>query len=165
MRASPVGARPRPRVRAALALLVGAFAIAQVVRRPGLTNPPSEPARAISAHVPVPPDVGRILRRACYDCHSHETRWPAYARVAPVSWLVARDVRVARSDLDFSDWSVDPVREPTPAQRLGGICHDVRRRIMPPRSYTLMHPAARLSPWDVARLCAWTDGARAGLPP
>jgi hypothetical protein len=150
-------------LRTLLALLAVGFAVAQVVRRPRLANPPREPARAIAAHVPVPPEVDRLLRRACFDCHSHETRWPLYARLAPVSWLVARDVRAGRSDLNFSDWSRDPEREPTPDQRLGGICHDVRRGIMPPRSYTLMHPAARLSSTDVERVCAWTAAARAAL--
>ncbi len=53
----------------------------------GQLNPPVE------AEVPAPATVRVILRRACYDCHSNETVWPWYSQVAPVSWLVARDVR------------------------------------------------------------------------
>jgi hypothetical protein len=50
-------------------------------------NPP------VTRDVPAAPQVKAILRRACYDCHSNETRWPWYSCIAPVSWLIARDVR------------------------------------------------------------------------
>jgi len=145
---------------AALLVLLGA---AQLIRRPFLNNPPVVPAMLLQTHVQVPADVDSILRRACYDCHSNETRWPLYARVAPVSWLVARDVTGARSDLNFSEWGTDPEREPTPGQRLGGICSDLRKGIMPPRSYLLMHRGARVSPAQVERICQWTTTARQQL--
>jgi hypothetical protein len=106
-------------------------------------------------HVQVPSEIDSMIRRACYDCHSNETRWPAYAWVAPVSWLVARDVRRARSDLNFSEWGTDPDREPTPTQRLGGICSDLRKGIMPPR--------ARVSNIELERICQWTLEAREQL--
>lgn len=137
------------------------FVLAQFVQRPNLENPPVAPERRLQAHVPVPADIDTILRRACYDCHSNETRWPLYARIAPGSWLVARDVRQARSDLNFSEWGTDPDREPTPAQRLGGICSDLRKGTMPLRSYLLLHPRARVSPPEVERVCQWTTAARA----
>ncbi len=50
------------------------------------SNPPVEEEILAS------PEVKTILKRACYDCHSHETIWPSYSRVAPVSWLLAWDV-------------------------------------------------------------------------
>ena len=53
-------------------------------------NPP------VASDLDAPADVKSILRRACYDCHSNETRWPWYAYVAPVSWLVAHDVEEGR---------------------------------------------------------------------
>ena len=56
----------------------------------GAVNPP------VTQDLPAPPEVKAILRQACYDCHSHETRWPWYGRVAPSSWLVARDVSAGR---------------------------------------------------------------------
>lgn len=105
--------------------------------------------------VTVPRSVDSLLRRSCYDCHSDETRWPWYSHVAPVSWLVIHDVRHARGDLDFSRWSTDPVREPTPQQQFRWMCEDVRRDIMPPRLYLLMHADARLTEADKNLLCAW----------
>lgn len=111
-------------------------------------------------HVDVPPRIRSLLDRACADCHSDRTRWPWYARVSPVSWLIHRDVQEGRGNLDFSSWSVDPTREPTPDQRLRWMCENARDRSMPPRLYRWMHPEARLSEADVDALCAWTDRAR-----
>jgi hypothetical protein len=148
----------------AFATFLVVFAGLQFVRRPTFRNPPVAPSRALQTHVQVPADVDTILRRSCYDCHSNETQWPLYARVSPVSWLVARDVRQGRADLNFSEWTTDPDMEPTPAQRLGGICSDLRKGIMPLRSYRVMHPNSRLSALQVERVCAWTQAARVQLP-
>ena len=52
----------------------------------------------------VPEEVGLILKTSCYDCHSNETRYPWYAYIAPVSWLVVKDVKNGRGDLNFSEW-------------------------------------------------------------
>ena len=54
-------------------------------------------------------EVMWILRRACYDCHSGESRWPIWAYVAPMSWRVVGDVNRARVALNFSDWVAYPV--------------------------------------------------------
>ena len=155
--------RPARAFRIAGATLLALLVVAQFVRRPDLRSPPIAPERILQTHVPVPADVDAILRRACYDCHSHETRWPLYARLAPVSWLVASDVRQGRADLNFSEWGTDPDREPTQAQRLGGICSDLRKGIMPPRSYLWLHRGARVLPAEVELMCQWTTAAREQL--
>jgi len=41
---------------------------------------------------PPPPEIAAMLHAACYDCHSSETKWPWYSRLAPMSWLIAGDV-------------------------------------------------------------------------
>src|SRR5579871_5100304 len=51
-----------------------------------------------------PPEVEAVMRKACFDCHSNETRWPLYARIAPGSWLMARDIHNGRNHLNFSKW-------------------------------------------------------------
>jgi hypothetical protein len=118
----------------------------------------------ISDYVLVPGRVDSLLREACYDCHSHEIRWPWYARVSPLSWWIVGDVEHGLSNLDFSRWSTDPVIEPTPVQRLTWICRDIREAIMPPRSYLRVHRAARLTEEDQALICEWTRSARQALP-
>ena len=83
------------------------------------------------------PATRALAQRACFDCHSHETQWPAYARVAPVSWLIAHDVTDGRAALNFSAWQPPRESEVVPKE--------VRNAEMPPWIYTLMHGTARLS--------------------
>jgi len=113
----------------------------------------------ISAHVEVPEPVDALLREACYDCHSGETRWPWYSRISPVSWLVVGHVKAGRSHLDFSRWSTDPNREPTPSQRLRWSCQEVRQGDMPPVSYRLAHLGAWLDEGEKEAICSWTREA------
>jgi hypothetical protein len=115
----------------------------------------------MTSYVVTPPAVEAVLRKACYDCHSSETRWPWYSKIAPVSWLVAGHVQHGRGNLDFSVWSTDPVVEPTEAQRLNAICREMRNDLMPPRDYRLLHPEARLTASDTELICAWTANALA----
>ena len=79
----------------AMLLIIGIAQVIPVDR----TNPPVE------TEIPVDAEIRQLLQRSCYDCHSNETRWPWYAQVAPVSWLVADDVKHARDHLNFSTWN------------------------------------------------------------
>jgi mono/diheme cytochrome c family protein len=42
------------------------------------------------------PTTRELARRACFDCHSNETQWPWYSNIAPLSWLIQRDVEEGR---------------------------------------------------------------------
>ena len=82
-----------------------------------------------------------VAQRACYDCHSNETVWYWYTKVAPVSWLVQRDVEEGRSKLNFSEWGRGE-------QEMDEIGEVIQAGAMPPFQYTLIHPNARLSAGD-----------------
>jgi hypothetical protein len=114
---------------------------------------------------PPPPQVAAVLQAACYDCHSHETKWPWYSHVAPVSWLVVSDVNEGRRHVDFSDWPTDP---DAIAKKLDRINEVMDYREMPPKQYTLMHPKARLTEADRKLLLDWSDAEatklRAAIP-
>jgi mono/diheme cytochrome c family protein len=83
----------------------------------------------------------------CFDCHSNETTWPWYSNIAPVSWLVQNHVDEGRQILNFSEWNGP--------QRSDEAVETVRERSMPPTSYLLTHPSARLTD---AQLAALADG-------
>jgi hypothetical protein len=122
------------------------LAVIQIVPVPR-TNPPVE------SDVEAPPAVQALLRRACYDCHSHETVWPAYARIAPASWLVASDVAEGREKLDFSRWkALDAKGLAALAKKLP---EEVGEGEMPPLTYRLVHPHARLTDAEKATLMGW----------
>ena len=104
-----------------------------------------------------PRDVQWVLRRACYDCHSTETRWPIWAYVAPMSWRVVADVDRARERLNFSDWTAyDRDRRVALRALLGPLTATHR---MPLWYYVTLHPDARLSEADVVLLQAWSREA------
>jgi hypothetical protein len=141
--------------RVVLGLLVVGVAIQ--LYRPARTNPAADPAMSLTAAAAIPPEAAAILKRACYDCHSNETRWPWYSNVAPVSWGVIGDVSEARGHFNFSEWgSYSPARRATLLEK---ICEEVREGGMPLASYLLVHWDARLSDGDRKAICAWADAA------
>jgi hypothetical protein len=100
-----------------------------------------------------PPAVEAILRRSCMDCHSNETRWPWYSRLAPASWLVMRDVRKGRSRFNMSEWGDTDADERATDRE--NSWEQVSTGEMPPWFYIPMHPDARLSDADKALLKDW----------
>ena len=119
------------------------------------TNPPAaDPSLALEARAAVPPPVLSLLRRACFDCHSNETRWPWYAFVPPASWLVAHDVKEGRGQLNFSRWGeYNPFDR---ADMLDEMCDLVSTKRMPLWQYRLLHDEARLTDAEQSTLCEWT---------
>lgn len=116
------------------------------------SNPPVE------AEVPATPEARSVLKRACYDCHSNEVVWPWYAHVAPVSWLVARDVVEGREAVNYSAWnrlSAEDRRE-----LLDESWEEVEEDEMPLWFYLPLHPDAKLSQADRAVLREWSRQAR-----
>jgi mono/diheme cytochrome c family protein len=95
-----------------------------------------------------------LARRACFDCHSNETRWPWYASVAPISWRVQTDVNLARKKLDFT--AFDPGNRHM-AEAAGEAAETVLRGDMPPQDYITMHPEARLNAADRQALARGLD--------
>ncbi len=84
------------------------------------------------------PQTRQIAERACFDCHSNQTIWPWYSNIAPVSWLVQRDVDEGRSRMNFSDWG-------TKSQNVEELVEVIQEGKMPPSQYLIMHPEARLT--------------------
>jgi len=127
-------------VKLGFAVIVGGLLLIQVVPYGrDHENPPvvTEPSWDSS-------QTRDLAVRACFDCHSNETVWPWYSNVAPVSWLVQRDVDEGREELNYSEWNRPQEGEES--------AETVRESSMPPRSYLLTHPDARLTDADLAAL-------------
>lgn len=104
-------------------------------------NPP------VTQDAPWPSVEARSLAvRACYDCHSNETRWPWYSNVAPMSWFVQDHVDDGRSNLNFSEWDRP--------QDTDDLAESVREGEMPLRSYLLLHSSAQLTSAEKEALAA-----------
>jgi hypothetical protein len=138
------------RLKHAAVLFVIVFAAAQLVR-PERSNPLIDPTRTIQAQMKTSSGLTAVIDRSCRDCHSNETVWPAYTRVAPLSWAMVYGVRTGRKAVNFSEWGAYPPE----LQRtvLAASCDDVSSGKMP-GVWTLLHPEAKLSAQDVETICA-----------
>ena len=115
------------------------------------SNPPVE------ADLVAPKEVEAVLRTACYDCHSSETRWPWYSYVAPVSWIIADDVKKARREMTFSEWGVLGPREQLELRQ--EVWEEIEKGKMPLKKYVILHPSARLDEEQKRLLRDWCQEA------
>jgi mono/diheme cytochrome c family protein len=91
------------------------------------------------------PTTRALFVRACADCHSNQTVWPWYSSVAPVSWLVTKDVVDGRAAFNVSEWGR--------ANNEGDdAAETVQEGEMPLWFYVPLHPQAALSPDERAQL-------------
>jgi hypothetical protein len=114
------------------------------------SNPPTTKEPAWDS-----PQTRDLIVRACFDCHSNQTGWRFYSYVAPVSWLVARDVNQGRRHLNFSQWD-------QPQKHAKDVAEQVKTGEMPLWFYLPLHPSAKLSD---AEKQALIDGAARSLGP
>jgi hypothetical protein len=98
-------------------------------------------------------EVMWVLRRACYDCHSNETRWPIWAYVAPVSWQVVKDVETARSRVNFSNWQAYTAQQQSALKQV--VVWSTSTHRMPVWYYVTLHPDARMTPAELQALANW----------
>ena len=114
-------------------------------------------SRSLIADPGVPANVKSIVGRACYACHSNETKWPWYSRIAPVSWIVDQDVHAARQQLNLSEWIPPQGAGEGNSDAIESMCDVLLGGSMPPKKFLLLHPEARLSRKEISAVCSWAD--------
>ena len=87
------------------------------------------------------PTTRELFFRACGNCHSNQTALPWYDVIAPITWIIKRDIDKGREALNVSEWGPEP-------NEAGEAADTVQKGSMPPTLYTLFHPSARLSASD-----------------
>ena len=114
-----------------------------------------------AASVFVHPFGVRILEKYCRNCHSEQTEWPWYSYVAPMSWLIEKDVHDARRHLNLSHWQeYDAQTQHDLPIEMAAV---VRNGRMPLPRYTLLHPAAKPSPAEFDLIYQWARAQRRRL--
>jgi cytochrome c len=116
-------------------------------------NPRVEPAKGLGTVLHganMSAEAKATLIAKCADCHSSETRWPVYARIAPGSWLIERDIVEARKKMDLSRW--EEISNDQQQVLLAKIVQETKSGDMPPLQYRLLHWNANLSKSDVQTL-------------
>jgi hypothetical protein len=104
------------------------------------------------------PRTRTLAQRACFDCHSNLTKWRWYSNLAPISWLVQRDVDSGRSSLNFSEWN-------RPQDGAGDVADAISGGSMPPWFYVLAHTSASLSGSEKQTLVSGLQATFRNSPP
>ena len=95
------------------------------------------------------PRTRELMVRACFGCHSNEVEYPAYASVAPISWVVETHVAEGRGKVNYSEFD---------SRQRGAdeTIEVIEEGSMPPGYYTQFgrHPEAKLTTAEIAELIA-----------
>lgn len=139
-----------------LALLIVFIAIQfiQPARNSGAQLSPAN----ITKQFNVSPNVESVLKIACYDCHSNNTRYPWYANIQPMGWLLADHIKEGKAELNFDEFGSYSKRRQL--SKLKSIAGSVKDGSMPIESYTWMHTDAKLSADEKALIIDWATGTR-----
>ena len=108
-----------------------------------------------------PEEITTILKTACYDCHSHQSTYPWYSNVAPVSWWIKDHINEAREELNFSTWNTFTQKRKD--HKLEEISEEVEEGEMPLKSYLWTHDEARLTDDQRTKLSEWFKEYRKSL--
>ena len=141
-RKSPRRTHKQILIGSVLSLVIGLVAM-QVIPVGSRVNPP----------VVVEPnwdslETRALAQRACFDCHSNETVWPWYSYVAPISWMVVKDVNEGRRVFNFSEWTAEQQHASQPEEAV----ELVSKNLMPLPYYILIHPEANLTNLEKGQL-------------
>jgi len=120
--------------------------------------PEVDPAQDFISATQPPAQVASLIRDACYDCHSYESEYPWYAYVAPVGQWLQGHIKHARKQVNFSVWTSNTQKKSDHA--LEEIVEVLKEESMPLKSFTWMHPEARLTQEERQELVMWFDGLR-----
>lgn len=107
------------------------------------TNPPPTPGMDFLRVKDTPPEIAKLIRTSCYDCHSNETEYPWYSSISPFSWILKDHIDEGRSHLNFSTFVMyEPKRQ---AHKLQECIEMIEKEEMPLESYFVGHQDAKLT--------------------
>ena len=114
-----------------------------------LSNPP------VTGEMRMTLTLKSALKKACYDCHSNETVFPWYSKVAPVSLFIEHDINDGRKALNFSEWNNYSffVKQSVSKE----IISVLKEKTMPPSLYTFMHVNSNLTPQEKKEMKEFFD--------
>lgn len=119
------------------------------------TNKPIDAKVNFADVMNTPPKIQELLKNACYDCHSNETKYPNYAFIAPISWSIKHHINEGREHLNFSEWGT--FNSDLKRNMLQNTSADIKQNRMPLQGYIAQHPKARLSGAEKIILAEYFD--------
>ena len=137
-----------------LLFLLGVFVLMQLfpVEKPMVTM--DNPNDLIGSGL-VSKEVATIVQTSCYDCHSNQTNYPWYSKIAPVSWILYDHIEEGREHLNFSNWN--RLEKEDKMEALDEIIEVIEEGEMPLESYLLIHREANLSEHQQEAIIQWAE--------
>lgn len=114
------------------------------------SQPPVKKSENFVDIYPTSESIKKSLKKACYDCHSYETVYPKYAKIAPISWSIKNHINEGREHLNFSIWAT--YNRDLKKGMLENTIADIEQNRMPIKGYIAQHPEANLSPEEKKEL-------------
>lgn len=114
------------------------------------TNPEIKPAEDFLVINKTEASTAKLLKDACYDCHSHETKYPWYTNVVPLSWWIKKHIVKGREELNFSTWATYSAKKAD--HKLEESIEMLEEKKMPLKSYVIAHSEAKLSAEQIKQL-------------
>lgn len=118
-------------------------------------NQNTDSENIIFKHEQIPENVQQIVKNACFDCHTNNTKYLWYHKIAPVSWMINKHIIEGKKELNFSEWGKMDNYDKIGA--LEDIRQELEQKTMPLKQYIWMHKEAKLTDDDRAAVFAWID--------
>jgi hypothetical protein len=103
-------------------------------------------------------EVKPILEKACFDCHSNNTRYPWYNNIQPFAWWLNMHVRDGKAQLNFDEFLSYSVKKQD--KKMEESIKEVKEGEMPLKSYTWIHRDAKLNAKEKTLLLDWAVNIR-----
>lgn len=137
--------------------LLAALVVVQFIQ-PEQSKPESNPEMDFLTVAGLDGEAAGLVKQACYDCHSNHTRFPWYASVAPISYVIDHHIEEGREHLNFSVWgeySADKADH-----KLEECVEEIEEGEMPMSGYVALHSEANLSDEQLQLLIETFSGLR-----
>ena len=144
-------------IRFTLLFLLVALVLIQFVR-PAKNISVGIAANDISTKYTIPDSVQDILKVACNDCHTNNSRYPWYWNIQPVAWFLNDHIQEGKRHLNFSEFASYKIGRQYKA--FDEIKKEVKEGGMPLTSYTLIHRDAVMSEAQKQAIINWTADIR-----
>jgi hypothetical protein len=156
-------ARKKRPARTILSVLFSIFIVIQFFQ-PDKNNNDVIATNDLHAMVSIPDTVEKILKVACYDCHTNNTRYPWYSNIQPVGWWLKNHIEEGKQHLNFNEFANIPPRNGKTTRerqlkKLENIKETISKGEMPLTSYTIIHTDARLTQEQKQLVMDWSDSA------
>ncbi len=113
---------------------------------------------AISTQYFVSDSVVQILKVACYDCHSNNTRYPWYNNLQPVAWWLNDHIKEGNRKFNLDEFTTYSLKRQD--KKLNELIESQIDGWMPLNSYTWLHKDANLNNLQRKLLIDWANKTR-----